>query len=36
MSATPQDHPSIDALLDYWLHDSDAAATEAIDEHLMQ
>jgi len=36
MSATPHDHPSIDALLDYWLHDSDAAATEAIDEHLMQ
>jgi len=36
MSATPHDHPSIDGLLDYWLHDSDAAATEAIDEHLMQ
>jgi len=36
MSARPRDHPSLDALLDYWLHDSDAAATAAIDEHLMQ
>jgi len=36
MSATSSNHPSLDALLDYWLHDSDPAATEAIDEHLMQ
>ena len=28
-------HLSVDALLDYWLHDSDAAATDAVDEHLM-
>jgi hypothetical protein len=36
MSATPSIHPSLDALLGYWLHESDPAATEAIDEHLMQ
>lgn len=30
------DHPSIATLLDYWLHDSDAATTDAVDEHLMQ
>jgi hypothetical protein len=36
VSAIPSNHPSIDALLDYWLNDSDAAAIEAIDEHLMQ
>ena len=36
MSAGPPNHPSIEALLDYWLDDSDAAASEAIDEHLMQ
>jgi hypothetical protein len=29
-------HPSVDRLLDYWLHDSDPATTEALDEHLMQ
>jgi len=29
-------HPEWDALVDYWLGDSDAAATEAIDAHLMQ
>lgn len=29
-------HLSTDALLDYWLGDSDSAATEAADEHLMQ
>jgi len=29
-------HPTFEALLDYWLHDSDAAATDAVDEHLMQ
>jgi hypothetical protein len=29
-------HLSADALLDYWLGDSDGAATEAADEHLMQ
>ena len=36
MSATPSSHPSIDALVDYWLDDGDAAAIEAIDEHLME
>jgi hypothetical protein len=35
MSAT-LNHLSIDMLLDYWLHDSDAANTDAVDEHLMQ
>lgn len=35
MSAAPE-HPSIDLLLDYWLHESDAASTEAVDEHLMR
>lgn len=34
MNATPQ-HPSTEALLDYWLHDGDAAATDAVDAHLM-
>jgi hypothetical protein len=29
-------HPSLATLLDYWLHDSDAATTDAVDEHLMQ
>ncbi len=29
-------HLSLAQLLDYWLHDSDPAATEAADEHLMQ
>ncbi|MBI5256779.1 MAG: hypothetical protein HY855_09780 [Burkholderiales bacterium] len=29
-------HPSAATLLDYWLHDSDAATTDAVDEHLMQ
>lgn len=28
-------HPSIAVLLDYWLHDSDGATTDAVDEHLM-
>jgi hypothetical protein len=28
-------HLSVEALLDYWLHDSDAAATELADAHLM-
>jgi hypothetical protein len=32
----PSDHPPLEALLDWWLHDSDAAATEAVDEHLMR
>src|SRR5205085_101168 len=36
VSAATSQRPSVDALLDYWLHDSDAAATDAIDEHLMQ
>jgi hypothetical protein len=35
MAAT-QNHPSLATLLDYWLHDSDAATTDAVDEHLMQ
>lgn len=30
------DHLSIDVLLDYWLRDSDAASTDAADEHLMR
>lgn len=29
-------HLSLAELLDYWLHDSDPAATDAADEHLMQ
>jgi len=29
-------HPDWDALVDYWLGDTDAAATEAIDAHLLQ
>lgn len=29
-------HLSAERLLDYWLHDGDAAATDAADEHLMQ
>lgn len=29
------EHPAIATLLDYWLHDSDAATTDAVDEHLM-
>ena len=29
-------HPEWDALVDYWLGDTDAAAAEAIDAHLMQ
>jgi hypothetical protein len=28
-------HPGYAKLLDYWLHDSDAALTDAVDEHLM-
>ncbi len=28
-------HLPIATLLDYWLHDTDAAATDAVDEHLM-
>jgi hypothetical protein len=34
MSATP--HLSLEALLDYWLHDIEAAATAAVDAHLLQ
>jgi hypothetical protein len=34
MTATNR-HLSFEALLDYWLRDTDAATTEAIDEHLM-
>lgn len=29
-------HPTTGELLGYWLHESDDAATDAIDEHLMQ
>lgn len=32
----PLGHPDWDALVDYWLGDADAAATEAIDAHLLQ
>ncbi len=32
MSATPQHHPSIEALLDYWLDDGDPAAHHAVGE----
>lgn len=31
----PTPHLPADALLDYWLGDADAAATDAVDEHLM-
>jgi hypothetical protein len=33
---SPSNHVSRETLLDYWLHDGDPAATEAIDEHLMR
>jgi hypothetical protein len=29
-------HPSVETLLDYWLHDADPLSTDAVDEHLMQ
>lgn len=29
-------HLPMDVLLDYWLHDSDAAATDAVDAHLIR
>lgn len=32
----PREHLSTATLLDYWLHDSDAATTDRVDEHLMQ
>jgi hypothetical protein len=38
-STTPHpQHPGVEALLDYWLHDEPgcAAATDLVDEHLMQ
>lgn len=36
MSSTPTiAHPDWDTLVDYWLGDTDGAATDAIDEHLM-
>jgi len=35
MSATGH-HLSFEVLLDYWLHDTDTATTEKVDEHLMQ
>jgi hypothetical protein len=34
-TTTTSAHPEWDTLVDYWLGDTDAAATEAIDEHLM-
>jgi hypothetical protein len=30
------DHLSVETLLDYWLHDCDAATTDTVDAHLMQ
>lgn len=36
MSTAMPTHPSWDALVDYWLGDGDAAASDAIDAHLMQ
>lgn len=36
MNNVLRNHPSPEALLDYWLDHSDAAATDALDEHLMQ
>lgn len=36
MNTTRAGHLSLDALLAYWLHDSDSAATDAADEHLMR
>jgi hypothetical protein len=36
MGTTMSHHLPADVLLDYWLGDSDAAATDAVDEHLMQ
>lgn len=33
--STTSNHLSTDTLLDYWLHDSDAATTDAVDEHLI-
>lgn len=35
MNATRK-HLPVDTLLDYWLGDTDAAATDVVDEHLMQ
>lgn len=35
MSAA-QSHLPLDALLAYWLHETDPATTDAVDEHLMQ
>ncbi len=35
MTAT-SNHLSSDLLLDYWLHDTDSATTDAVDAHLMQ
>ena len=33
---TVANHLSLEALLDYWLHDSDATTTDTVDAHLMQ
>jgi hypothetical protein len=35
-TATIGPHLPTEQLLDYWLRDSDAASTDAVDEHLMQ
>jgi hypothetical protein len=35
-AAATTGHLPPDVLLDYWLHDSDDATTERVDEHLMQ
>jgi hypothetical protein len=34
--ANRPDHVAVEALLDYWLHDTDTATTEAIEGHLME
>jgi hypothetical protein len=35
MNVSAATHPSWDEIVDYWLGDTDPAATEAIDEHLL-
>lgn len=34
--STATAHLPVDALLDYWLHEGDPAAADAVDEHLME
>ena len=36
MSAVSSAHLAIDALLEYWLRETDASTTDAVDEHLMR